>query len=308
MAGGLAALLDDIAALAKLAAASVDDVGAAAGRASAKAAGVVIDDTAVTPALRPRASPPTASCRSSGGSPSARCATSCCSSSRPRCCSASSCRGCSRRSSWSAARTSRYEGAEKIWELVSGHAKEHTTDPGRRRRARTPRRRWSRRDPHRLHPVGRDHGDRAQRGRRRAVRVPRDHPGRRRARRSPSLVYGVVALIVKMDDIGLHLARARATARSAAIGRGAGRARCRRCSRCCRPSASSRCCGSAGTSCWSASTSSAGTRPTTLVHHLEEAVHDVPGRRRLPRLAGQHPRLGAGRARRRRRRRRRSCT
>jgi uncharacterized protein len=49
MAGGLAALLDDIAALAKLAAASVDDVGAAAGRASAKAAGVVVDDTAVTP-------------------------------------------------------------------------------------------------------------------------------------------------------------------------------------------------------------------------------------------------------------------
>jgi predicted DNA repair protein MutK len=49
MAGGLAALLDDIAAMAKLAAASVDDVGAAAGRASAKAAGVVIDDAAVTP-------------------------------------------------------------------------------------------------------------------------------------------------------------------------------------------------------------------------------------------------------------------
>ena len=50
MAGGLAGLLDDIAALAKLAAASIDDVGAAAGRASAKAAGVVVDDTAVTPA------------------------------------------------------------------------------------------------------------------------------------------------------------------------------------------------------------------------------------------------------------------
>lgn len=49
MAAGLAALLDDIAAFAKLAAASVDDVGAAAGRASAKAAGVVVDDTAVTP-------------------------------------------------------------------------------------------------------------------------------------------------------------------------------------------------------------------------------------------------------------------
>lgn len=49
IAGGLAALLDDIAALAKLAAASIDDVGAAAGRASAKAMGVVIDDAAVTP-------------------------------------------------------------------------------------------------------------------------------------------------------------------------------------------------------------------------------------------------------------------
>jgi hypothetical protein len=46
---GLFGLLDDVAALARLAAASVDDVGAAAGRASAKAAGVVIDDTAVTP-------------------------------------------------------------------------------------------------------------------------------------------------------------------------------------------------------------------------------------------------------------------
>jgi predicted DNA repair protein MutK len=49
MSAGLFALLDDVAVLARLAAASVDDVGAAAGRASAKAAGVVIDDTAVTP-------------------------------------------------------------------------------------------------------------------------------------------------------------------------------------------------------------------------------------------------------------------
>ena len=49
MAGGLVALLDDIAAMAKLAAASLDDVAGAAGRAGAKAAGVVIDDTAVTP-------------------------------------------------------------------------------------------------------------------------------------------------------------------------------------------------------------------------------------------------------------------
>ena len=49
MAAGLAALLDDIAALAKLTAASVDDIAGAAGRASAKAAGVVVDDTAVAP-------------------------------------------------------------------------------------------------------------------------------------------------------------------------------------------------------------------------------------------------------------------
>jgi predicted DNA repair protein MutK len=49
MAGGLIGLLDDVAALAKLAAASIDDVSAAAGRASMKAAGVVVDDTAVTP-------------------------------------------------------------------------------------------------------------------------------------------------------------------------------------------------------------------------------------------------------------------
>ena len=49
MAGGLVGLLDDVAALAKLAAASIDDVGAAAGRASVKATGVVVDDTAVTP-------------------------------------------------------------------------------------------------------------------------------------------------------------------------------------------------------------------------------------------------------------------
>ena len=49
MSGGLFGLLDDVASLAKMAAASVDDVGAAAGRATGKAAGVVIDDTAVTP-------------------------------------------------------------------------------------------------------------------------------------------------------------------------------------------------------------------------------------------------------------------
>ena len=49
MPSGLAALLDDVATITKVAAASMDDVAAAAGKASTKAAGVVIDDAAVTP-------------------------------------------------------------------------------------------------------------------------------------------------------------------------------------------------------------------------------------------------------------------
>ncbi|NOU04977.1 MAG: DUF808 family protein, partial [Hyphomicrobiaceae bacterium] len=49
MSGGLLALLDDVAALAKVAAASIDDATGMAAKASAKAAGIVIDDTAVTP-------------------------------------------------------------------------------------------------------------------------------------------------------------------------------------------------------------------------------------------------------------------
>ncbi|QCI67054.1 DUF808 domain-containing protein [Phreatobacter stygius] len=46
---GLIALLDDVAAIAKVAAASLDDVATQAVKAGAKAAGVVIDDAAVTP-------------------------------------------------------------------------------------------------------------------------------------------------------------------------------------------------------------------------------------------------------------------
>ncbi|KLE35744.1 DUF808 domain-containing protein [Aurantiacibacter luteus] len=49
MPGGLTALLDDVAIIARAASASVDDIAAAAGRAGSKTAGVVIDDTAVTP-------------------------------------------------------------------------------------------------------------------------------------------------------------------------------------------------------------------------------------------------------------------
>jgi predicted DNA repair protein MutK len=49
MPSGLAALLDDIAGITKLAAASLDDVAGAAGKAGTKAVGVVVDDAAVTP-------------------------------------------------------------------------------------------------------------------------------------------------------------------------------------------------------------------------------------------------------------------
>ncbi|MGG5820249.1 DUF808 domain-containing protein [Falsiroseomonas sp. HW251] len=49
MSSGLLALLDDVAGIAKVAAASLDDVAAQGAKAGAKAAGVVIDDAAVTP-------------------------------------------------------------------------------------------------------------------------------------------------------------------------------------------------------------------------------------------------------------------
>jgi len=49
MPSGLVALLDDVATITKLAAASLDDISGAAGKAGMKAAGVVVDDTAVTP-------------------------------------------------------------------------------------------------------------------------------------------------------------------------------------------------------------------------------------------------------------------
>ena len=49
MPSGLIALLDDVAMIAKLASASIDDIAGATAKAGTKAAGVVIDDTAVTP-------------------------------------------------------------------------------------------------------------------------------------------------------------------------------------------------------------------------------------------------------------------
>ncbi|CAM2911832.1 DUF808 domain-containing protein [Skermania piniformis] len=216
MAGGLAALLDDIAAIAKVAAASVDDVGAAAGRASVKAAGVVVDDTAVTPRYVTGFTPqrelpiirkiaigslrnklliilPIAMVLSQflpwlltpilmlGG-------TYLC-----------------------------FEGAEKIWEKVSGH------------------------DPAAAGPVaeqGADHEKSMVAGAIRtdlilsaeimviALNEVSDQPFLSRliimivvAIAITVMVYGVVAIIVKMDDVGLHLATTR-TGGVAGLGRG----------------------------------------------------------------------------------------
>lgn len=83
MAGGLIALLDDVAALAKAASASLDDIAAGASRASTKTLGVIIDDAAVTPqyvgGLRP-----SANFRLFGGLPRVRCETRLCLFSRLR--------------------------------------------------------------------------------------------------------------------------------------------------------------------------------------------------------------------------------
>ena len=159
MSAGLFGLLDDVAALARLTAASVDDIGAAAGRATAKAAGVVVDDTAVTPqyvhGIAAERELPIIK-RIAIGSlrnkllfilPAALLlsqflpwlltpilmvgATYLC-----------------------------YEGAEKVWGRILGHDAPCRTHRGRRRGRRETD--GGGRDPHRLHLVRRDHGDRAQ--------------------------------------------------------------------------------------------------------------------------------------------------
>jgi predicted DNA repair protein MutK len=216
MAGGLVALLDDIAALAKLAAASVDDVGAAAGRASAKAAGVVVDDTAVTPryvhGFEPQRELPIIK-RIAIGSlrnklliilPVALLL--------------------SQFIPWLLTPILMvggtylcYEGAEKIWEKVSGHHEEHEGEPAA--------------------TVGPEQEKAMVAGAIRtdfilsaeimviALNEVADEPFVSRAVIMAVvavgitlLVYGVVGLIVKMDDIGLHLAE-RDSGAAQAVGR-----------------------------------------------------------------------------------------
>ena len=179
MSAGLFGLLDDVAALARLAAASVDDIGAAAGRATAKAAGVVIDDTAVTPQYvhgitADRELPMIK--RIAIGSlrnklvfilPAALLL--------------------SQFAPWLVtpilmlgATYLCYEGAEKVWGWIRRTRRPCRTHRGRRRGRREADDRG--RDPDRLHPVRRDHGDRAQRGGRPVVLAALHHSRRGRLR------------------------------------------------------------------------------------------------------------------------------
>ncbi|GIG19877.1 ABC transporter [Cellulomonas chitinilytica] len=273
MAGGLAALLDDIAALAKLAAASVDDVSAAAGRASAKAAGVVIDDTAVTPryvhGFTPDRELPIIR-RIAVGSlrnkllfilPAALLL--------------------SQFVPWlltpilmvGGAYLS-YEGAEKIWELVSGHAQEHTSTPVATQGA----------DTEKSMVGGAIRTDFILSAEIMVIALNEvaDEPFVSRAiilavvaLAITALVYGVVGLIVKLDDIGLHLA-GRSNAAVAATGRVLVRAM---------PKILS-VLSSVGivAMLWvgghillSGVDELGWHAPFELLHHLEEAVHGVPG-------------------------------
>jgi hypothetical protein len=221
MAGGLAALLDDVAALVKLAAASVDDVGAAAGRAGVKAAGVVVDDTAVTPryvhGFTPDRELPIVR-RIAVGSlrnklffilPAALLL--------------------SQFLPWLltpilmiGGTYLAFEGAEKVYELVTGHSKHEQAAPAAERGE----------DTERTMVSGAIRTDFILSAEIMVIALNEvaDEPLVSRAvilavvaLGITVLVYGVVALIVKMDDIGLRLARTRNGA-VASAGRGLVRA------------------------------------------------------------------------------------
>ncbi|KGN36971.1 DUF808 domain-containing protein [Knoellia subterranea] len=218
MAGGLFALLDDIAVLAKAAAASVDDVAAAAGRASVKATGVIVDDTAVTPryveGLSPARELPIIKKIAIGSLRNKLLfilpAALLLSQFLPQALTPLLMLGgtylC-------------FEGAEKIWEKISGHEEGEAGE---------------------AHEAGKVADESAITGA--AIRTDfilsaeimvislnevADEPFLSRAAilivvafLITILVYGVVALIVKMDDVGLHLAENGRTDGGKALGRG----------------------------------------------------------------------------------------
>jgi predicted DNA repair protein MutK len=219
MSAGLAALLDDVAALARVAAASVDDVAVGASRASVKAAGVIVDDAAVTPryvqGFRPERELPMIR-RIAAGSlrnkilfilPVALLLSEFVDWLLTPILMVGGAYLC-------------YEGAEKVWELIRPHHEDAVAEA----------------------PQDPPDEDALVRG---AIRTDfilsaeimvislnevADEPLVSRAVilvlvaiAITALVYGVVALIVKMDDVGLGLAQTR-TGRMASLGRGLVRA------------------------------------------------------------------------------------
>jgi predicted DNA repair protein MutK len=216
MSAGLAALLDDVAVLARAAAASVDDIAAGAGRASVKAAGVIVDDAAVTPryvqGFSPERELPMIK-RIALGSlrnkilfilPVALLLSELLSWLLTPILMIGGAYLC-------------FEGAEKVWEMVNPHAHEAEEPVGEQ---------------------GPEHEDALVGG---AIRTDfilsaeimvislnevADEPLLSRAMiliavafGITALVYGAVALIVKMDDVGLRLAQTREGA-AASFGRG----------------------------------------------------------------------------------------
>ncbi len=313
MSAGLFGLLDDVAALARLAAASVDDIGAAAGRASVKAAGVVVDDTAVTPqyvhgVTADREVPiirriATGSLRNKllvilPGGAAAQPVPAVGDHPDPH----------ARRDV--PLLRGRAEGLGRLAEAAA-------TDAGARGRRRHGR-------PRR---AAQPEEDEVVKGAIRtdfilsaeimviALNEVSDQPFVSRAadprgRRDRHHPAGVRRGGADRED-----GRRRAAPGRALVGArrsGSASAWCAGCRGCCGSSpwsASPRCSGSAGTSCWSGSTTSAGTRRTTSVHHVEEAVHDaVVGHRRRAGWIVNTAGLGRGRAAGRRRRGRGRCT
>jgi predicted DNA repair protein MutK len=201
MATGLIALLDDVAAIARLAAASADDVAAASMKASSKAIGVVVDDAAVTPkyvaGLSPARELPIIWKIAKG----------------------------SLRNKWIITPILMlgglylaFEGAEKILSALTGHdhAEDAADDPDQ-----TP----VEREQHMIGGAVRTDLILSAEIMAIALSEVSDEPIVTQAAALVAVsllitagVYGVVALLVKMDDIGLHLARRQGAVRT--LGRG----------------------------------------------------------------------------------------
>ena len=214
---GLLALLDDVALIARAAAASLDDIAGQAAKAGGKLAGVVIDDAAVTPryvhGLAPARELPMIG-RIAVGSvrnkllillPAALLLSAV--------------------APWALAPLLllgglylAFEGAEKVWHLVHPHAADpHAPDPA---------------DPHleQTRVAGAIRTDFILSAEIMAITLASLPPGQSLAWQGAvlavvavaitALVYGAVALIVKMDDAGLWLARHAPGRGARALGRG----------------------------------------------------------------------------------------